>query len=133
MYEYKESLQSGGYLIVKPNAWYIQYYFPGPDMRYKGTFKFISSEEIELYINAWKHNFYKYQKLKSELELDIHSSFKAQGELGMNIYIGGIRDGVCIDFYNMNIRTQEDLNKLINDYNKAMERAPKIQALLLSI
>lgn len=131
MYEYKEPLQSGGYLIVKPNTWYIQYYFPGPDMRYNGTFKFISNKEIDFYINAWKNNFSKYKKLKSEL--DPLSSFNTQGELGMNIYIGGIMDGVCIDFYNMNVRTQEDLNKIINDYKKAKERASKIQELLLSI
>lgn len=36
--EYSEKLKSGGDLIVSSKSWYIRYYFPGPDLRYNGTF-----------------------------------------------------------------------------------------------
>ena len=35
---YEEKLKTGGKLIVKNDNWYIQYYFPGPDLRYNGKF-----------------------------------------------------------------------------------------------
>ena len=38
MGQYQEGLKSGGQLIVTERDWYIEYYFPGPDLRYNGTF-----------------------------------------------------------------------------------------------
>ena len=99
MGEYKEKLASGGEMIVSENKWYLSYYFPGPDMRYNGTFKRINSSEINKYISAWKNNFATYLKLKSELTLD--GTYEKIGEAGMKISIGGYRDGVCIDSWHM--------------------------------
>lgn len=128
MGEYKEKLKSGGELIVGKNDWHISYYFPGPDLRYNGTWKYISSKEIDKYIEAWKNNFSTYLKLKEELKLD--GTFEKMGEAGMKISIGGYRDGVCIDSWHMNVRTQEKIDSIIEDYIKAKEKAIKIQEML---
>ena len=36
--EYSEKLQTGGTLKVTDTAWFIDYYFQGPDRRYNGKF-----------------------------------------------------------------------------------------------
>lgn len=69
MGEYKENLPSGGELVVTPDSWCISYYFPGPDMRYNGTFLRIPSTKVDKYIRAWKNNFEEYMKLKHEWKL----------------------------------------------------------------
>lgn len=38
MGKYVETLSSGGELVVTESSWEISYYFPGPDLRYRGTF-----------------------------------------------------------------------------------------------
>lgn len=131
MGEYKEKLKSGGELIVTESSWYICYYFPGPDLRYNGTWKRIPSSEIDKYISAWKNNFSTYIKLKNELKLD--GTFEKQGEVGMKISIGGYRDGVCIDSWNMNIRDQSKINQIICDYEMAKYKAIKIQEMLKTL
>lgn len=128
MGEYKEILKSGGELVVSPNDWYISYYFSGPDMRYNGTWKRISSKEVDNYINAWKSNFDTYKQLKKELNLD--GTFEKTGAAGMKISIGGYRDGVCIDSWHMNIRTQEQVDQIIQDYKNAKSKAIRIQEML---
>ncbi len=125
---YTEKLQSGGELIVTESNWYISYYFPGPDMRYNGTFKRISANEIDKYISAWKNNFSMYLKLKSELSLD--GTFEKIGEAGMKISIGGYRDGVCIDGWHMNVRSQEKIDSIIRDYTTAKDKAYKRQQMI---
>lgn len=97
-------------------------------MRYNGTFKRISSKEIDKYIKAWRDNFAAYLKLKAELNFE--GTFEKTGEAGMKISIGGYRDGVCIDSWNMNVRTQEMIDMIINDYMKAKEKAAKVQKMI---
>ena len=131
MGEYKESLKSGGNLIVSEKDWKIQYYFPGPDLRYNGTWKIIFSKDIDRYIEAWKNNFATYLKLKSQLSLE--GTYEQIGEAGMKISIGGYRDGVCIDSWHMNVRTQEKIDAIIEDYLNAKKKAIAIQEMLKSL
>ena len=51
--EYREPLLSGGELIVTDSSWCIKYYFPGPDLRYNGTFVTIDASKVDEYIAAW--------------------------------------------------------------------------------
>ena len=131
MGEYTEELKSGGKLVVNQRDWYISYYFPGPDLRYNGTWKRISSKEIDKYINAWKNNFATYIMLKNELKLD--GTFEKKGEAGMTISIGGYRDGVCIDGWHMNVREQYKLEQIVCDYESAKKKAIKIQEMLKNL
>lgn len=128
MGRYTENLRSGGQLIVYGNNWDIQYYFPGPDRRYNGSFYTIKGRDVDRYITAWKNNFDKYLELKESFEL--HGSYSVAGECRMRISIGGWSDGVSLDGYHMTIKNEEQLNRLIDDYKSAKLRAEKIQALL---
>ena len=131
MGEYTEPLTTGGNLIVTEKDWGIRYYFPGPDLRYNGTFKYISSKNIDTYISAWKNNFATYLKLKSELQIE--GTYEKIGEAGMKISIGGYQDGVCIDSWHMNIRTQKKIDNIVKDYEQAKVKAASIQKLLRSL
>ena len=131
MGEYKESLKSGGSLIVSEKDWKIQYYFPGPDLRYNGTWKTIFSKDVNKYIEAWKNNFATYLKLKSQLSLE--GTYEKIGEAGMKISIGGYWDGVCIDSWHMNVRTQEKIDAIIEDYLNAKKKAIAIQEMLKAL
>ena len=109
------------------NSWSISYYFPGPDSRYNGTFLSIHSTEIDAYIDAWKENFNKYLQLKQVLPSGGNADYS--GKMGMSIRFGWT-EGVCIKSYNMPIRTQEELNLVIQDYESAKLKAAQIQKLL---
>ena len=131
MGEYIEELKSGGELIVNEKDWYIRYYFPGPDLRYNGTWKYIYSREIDNYILAWKNNFANYLRIKSQL--NIGGSFEKIGEMNMKIAIGNYSEGVSFYGWRMCIRKQEDIDKIIEDYNKVKEKAPIIQKMIKSL
>lgn len=125
---YSEALPTGGKLEVTENNWHIKYYFPGPDMRYNGTFFTIYGNSIDEYIDAWESNFQKYLDLKSTLSLD--GTYETFGKKNMKISVGGFRDGVCIDGWHMNVQTKEKVNEIINDYKNAKAKAEKIMGLL---
>lgn len=131
MGEYKEHLISGGDLVVTERDWYISYYFPGPDMRYNGTFFRINGKDVDKYIAAWINNFEKYKKLKNTLSLN--GTYETTGEAGMKISIGGYRDGVCIDAWHMNIREQSKIDRIIADYKQCKVKAVTIQNMLKSL
>lgn len=131
MGEYKEHLISGGDLVVTERDWYISYYFPGPDMRYNGTFFSINGKDVDKYIAAWINNFEKYKKLKNTLSLN--GTYEITGEAGMKISIGGYRDGVCIDAWHMNIREQSKIDRIIADYKQCKVKAVTIQNMLKSL
>ena len=128
--EYSEKLKSGGELIVSSNGWRIRYYFPGPDLRYNGTFVSINGSEIDEYISAWKENFEKYLQLKKTIPAG--GRFETSGEKGMSIRLGWA-EGVCLRSYHMPISTSAKLNEVIKDYTEAKVHASKIQALLRSV
>ncbi len=131
MGEYSEKLESGGRLVVNEKDWYIEYYFPGPDLRYNGTFLRISSKNIDNYIEAWKNNFSTYLKLKSQFGLENDGKIQKNGEAGMKIIVGGIAEGVFIaDGWTMNVNTQERIDSIIRDYKKSKERAIEIREML---
>lgn len=128
--KYSENLKSGGELVVTSNSWHIQYYFRGPDLRYNGTFVTVPGKEIDAYISAWRTNFNKYIELKKVVLKG--GTFETLGEMGMSIRIGW-SEGVCLKSYHMPINKQEDLDKVITDYNYAKNSALKIMSMLKSI
>lgn len=125
--EYIEKLPTGGDLKISRYKWSINYYFSGPDARYKGTYKVIDGTEINKYIDAWRKNFAKYQELKQIIPIGGNSDYP--GEMGMSIRFG-FAEGVCLTSYNMPINTKDHLDKVIMDYEKAKVKANKIQQIL---
>ncbi len=131
--EYKEKLPFGqGDLIVTKNNYYIQFYFPGPDLRYNGTFVKILANEMDSYINAYKNNWEKYQELK-EIKSKLGNEFSVTGELGMKITIGGWIDGICINSYHLPINSERKVTNIIESFIWAKSKGPEIMNFLKSI
>lgn len=128
--DYKESLKTGGTLIIEPSGYRIYYYFPGPDLRYNGEMYNIYGSEINKYISALKTNFAKYIELKEKLKTE---HITCEGELGMSININQRHEGVCLFPYRMNISTQKQLDKLIHDFKYAKARAKQVRELMTRI
>ena len=133
--EYKEDLLSGGALIVTKKGWWIEYYFNGPDFRHNGQSVTISSIEIDSYIEAYKKNFEKYLSLHEVIPKG--GEFECKGDCNMTIGYGGYRNGVTIaHWYNhlsnscFPIKTKDDLDKVINDYQYCKRRSEEITSLL---
>lgn len=126
--EFTQNLKSGGKLHVTSSDWHIEYYFAGPDMRYNGTFKRIYSNEIDKYIKAWKNNFDKYTVLKEQIPKG--GEYTAVGEMGMSIGIGSWHEGVCITSYHMALKSRQEIERVIDDYENAKTTALKLQAIL---
>ena len=124
--EYKEKLPSGkGELIVSNNSWRIEYYFPGPDYRYTGTWLKITGDLIDKYIEAFEKNWEKYKSLKETIS-SLKGEMKIEGEMKMTIYVGGHFDGVCIESYHMPLKTEEEIKTVIADYFWAKQRGPEV-------
>jgi len=128
--EYSEKLPCGGSLKVYGNKWYIEYYFPGPDYRYKGEWCRIEDQKIDEYILAWKENVNEYKELKKSIPSG--GEFSKRGKLGMNIRIGTF-EGVCLASYHMQIKSEDDLARVIDSYLYAKEQALKAMKLLQTL
>lgn len=128
---YEELLPCGGRLKISKTAWEISYYFPGPDMRYKGTFVSVPGTSIEQYIAAFNENFAEYERLKASIPKG--GEFSKDCKMGMSIRIGNFAQGVCLRAYHMPINSVHQLEKVIGGYRYAAERAPRIQEFLASL
>lgn len=120
---YNETLPFKGKLIVSDADWNIQYYFTGPDTRYKGLRVTIKGQEIDQYINAWKNNFKEYEKIKSSYN---GLPIEKKGEMGMSIKMGYFCEGVCLLGNNLPISTRKQLDKVIESYEYARSKAIQI-------
>ncbi len=100
----------------------------GPDLRYNGIFKYIDSFEVDKYITAWRNNFAKFKNLRNQIPQG--GDFSVIGEMGMTIRIGGWNEGVCLVSYHMPIKTQQELDRVIEDYVNAKVTAVKLQKVL---
>jgi hypothetical protein len=128
--KYEEPLPCGGTLKVTEFSWEISYYFPGPDMRYNGTFVSVRDNSVEKYISAFNENWTEYEQLKSTIPSG--GDFSKSGKMGMTIRIG-FAQGVCIQSYHMPISSKQQLVKVIEGYRYASERGPQIQKFLSSL
>jgi hypothetical protein len=128
--EYTEKLTHRGELKVQKKTWCIQYYFPGPDRRYNGTFVQIDGNNIDRYISALRKNFEKYLALNKSVQSNTPIALK--GDMGMTIIIGGRLTGVGLASYHMLINSESELEKIIKEFKAAEIRAKEIQAMLKS-
>lgn len=128
--EYTEKLTHRGELKVQKKTWCIQYYFPGPDRRYNGTFVQIDGNNIDRYISALRKNFEKYLALNKSVQSNTPIALK--GDMGMTIIIGGRLTGVGLASYHMLIDSESELEKIIKEFKAAEIRAKEIQAMLKS-
>ncbi|MFJ5718150.1 hypothetical protein [Neobacillus sp. NPDC093127] len=121
-----------GKLSVTTNHWRIQFYFPGPDFRYNGTFISIDGSEIDQYLKAYLDNWNTFIKLK-ELVSNTGGEMTKVGEQNMSIRAGGFFEGVCIRHHYLPVSTKEQLEKVIADLKWAKKRANEVMNLLNQI
>lgn len=127
---YQEALSCGGTLKVTKTSWEISYYFPGPDLRYNGESLTILGSQLGFYLEAYAENWEEYEVLKTSIPFG--GEFSKVGKMGMTIRVGTYHPGVCIKSHHMPVNTRLQLDRQIACYTYARERAPKIQAFLLS-
>jgi len=121
---YTEKLKTGGKINISKNGWYIEYYFPGPDLRYNGTLVHIDGKQIDAYITAWKENYEQYLSLKDNIPKD--GKFETSGKMNMTIRIGGYAEGVCLKSYHMPVNSKNKLEEVITDYQYAKKLANEL-------
>lgn len=132
--EYSEKLVSGGSLVVDQQGWCIKYHFYGPDFRYKVEWVTIPSPRVDEYIQAYQHNYEKYEELVQSLPTD--GKFETRGECGMTIVVGGYRNDIHITYThyscmgNFPIKTRDQLSQVVADYEYAKRRAEEVYKLL---
>jgi hypothetical protein len=125
---FSEKLGCGADLQVTKNRWWLQFYFPGPDLRYKGEFLTIEGKEVQKYFDAYTRNYNEYLQLKQSVPPG--GNFEKTGEMGMIIRTSGPREGVAIHSYHLVFKSREGIAKIQNDLLYAMERGPKIMEFL---
>lgn len=129
---FKESLKSGGTLIVTLLEWHIAYYIPGMEEGNNGTCAVIPGSCIDLYIEAWRDNFKDYLLLKEKFANTITESLYCHGKCCMIICVEPLNlgsDGVC--FGGLRINTEDKLNNLISDYEYARCKTSSFRSRLM--
>lgn len=119
--EIKETLRSGGELVVDCYGWKIRYYFNGPDLRYNGRWVYSNGN-----IDDWIENFQRYCELKDTFR---GQKFCEMGKGDMYITERGVT--LLNDFYHLRnsllpICNQEGLDVLIADYKAAKAKGPRL-------
>lgn len=129
--KYTEKLEAlNANLIVENSNYYISFYFPGPDLRYNGSFFSIYAQEIDQYIIALKKNWLKYLELEKVL---LPGEFNITGEMGMKIVRGEYFKGVSLYSFNFFISTEKEMNLVIKELQFAKERGIYLQKFLSEI
>lgn len=128
---YQENLADGGKLRVFANRWEIEYYFPGPDLRHKGTFVRFADREIENLIDEYRAAYQKWKDLKQSAIKGTELTLPASAHL--TVRVGGYLDGVCLAIRHDPVNNDSKLQQKVDSYVLALERAPKIQEMLRHI
>jgi hypothetical protein len=118
-----------GKLVVNNDNWQIEFTLPGPDGRYNPTYKVIKSDQIQSYIDAYRSNWATYCILKEKLGNSTIGVI-VDGVNDMTIRIKEYPSGVCIDYYKLPLRTEEEVEKMISDLKWAKNRALELKELI---
>lgn len=109
-------------LFIGEEDWYIQFRPIVPDTRYKPREFQIPGAEIDDYIEAYKNNFKRYQKLLCERT----DKTEILGEKDMKIRFG-VHRGICLYDTYFPIRNKNELLQMLNDLRYAKEMKARIK------
>ena len=129
----EEFMRNYGTLRIGSFHAFIEFYFPGPDARYKGTFISINENDIDKYINAYKNNWQTAEKLQVKIFDTPDAKFNQLGEMGMNITVSHNSITLCIDSYHLPICSRKECDDIINHLNIAKHRIKEIRQRLFYI
>jgi len=105
-------------------TWSIQYCIR-PDLRYNPVFLTIKDVDVPAFIVALKENRDKYCELKKASP--IYGETVRRGKLGMEIRIGGHREGVYSPKIMQLFKSAKDINIAVKRYKYAIKKAAEIQ------
>jgi hypothetical protein len=128
---YSEQIPFGGQLKITRDSWEIEYYFPGPDLRYNGEFKRVPGTSIDSYIQAFRDAWAEYVRLKGSLPTG--GEFSKFGRHGLHIRIGGYASGVSLHAFKPMVSSEEELDRLVAAYEWAKQRALQVQSALAKL
>ena len=121
----EEFMRNYGTLRIGSFHAFIEFYFPGPDARYKGTFISIQENEIDKYINAYKNNWKTAEELQKKV-FGTNTEFKC-GEMDMNIIVSQNSIELYLNHYNLPISSKKACDDMINHLNIAKYRIKEIR------
>lgn len=128
---YEELLPCSGKLKVTPDAWHVEYYFSGPDLRYSGTLFSVEGKDIPGQINALEDNWREYKALLAAIPKG--GEFTRKGKGPMTIRVGGWAEGVCFGDYHRPMATEADVQGVIAGYRYALEKAERVMRVLRTL
>ncbi len=131
--EYIEDLKIPyGKLHIGEKNTFIQFYFPGPDAKHKGTFFSIKENDIDNFIEAYRSNW----NIATELYLKIkdipNTTIKQIGKMNMNVIISNTSITLYLHKYHLPVRTEKECEEIINLFLTAKHRIKEIQAKLFT-
>ena len=126
--QYEEKLSDGGTLCVFNHSWEVKYYFPGPDLRHNGTFLRFGDRDIPKLVVAYQSAYQKYLDLKRTIAPGVE--LKLEQALNLTIRVGGHFEGICLASYHDPVANDSALQRKLAAYAVALDRAPRIQAML---
>lgn len=126
--EYVEEFKSPyGKLHIKEKSASIQFYFPGIDARYNGTFFSISETDIDKYIKAYTSNWKIAEELQNKAQEIPNTEIKQSGAMNMNIIVTNKEITLFLHKYHLPIRTKAECEEIINLFLTAKLRIKEIQ------
>lgn len=123
----EEFMRNYGTLRIGSTHAFIEFYFPGPDARYKGTFFSIQENEINQYINAYRNNWQTAEELQARILDTPDDKFNQSGEMGMNITVSHNSIILCIDNYHLPTCSKKECDDIINHFNIAKYRIKEVR------
>lgn len=114
-------------LHIRPHSADIQFYFPGPDLRYNGTFFQITENEIDAYIQAYKINWLKAKELYEKAQELPNTELKITGEKNMEIWATNKYFTIYLHKYHLPIATEKEYKDIINQLHIAKLRIEEIR------
>lgn len=129
--EYVEVFKSPyGKLHIDSRYASIQFYFPGPDARYRGTHFTIWEEDIDKYIQAYHNNWNTGIKLREKAKETPKTELKQVGEMKMNIVATGSYFTVYLHHYHLPINDKKEYEDMIMLLQRAKLRIKEVRSKL---
>ena len=126
--EYVEPFKNPyGKLHVRAKSASINFYFPGPDARYNGTFFYIDELDIDKYIKAYQTNWELGVELQAKIQELPQSELRKTGDQSMNIRVTKTLVTLYIHQYCLPISSYEECKEMIKLFKLAKLRIDEIR------
>lgn len=113
-------------LVVSPKDWWIQAYFPGPDLRYNGTSWSLAARDLRSYVKALRDAWTKLEELERVAPPGADLSTYAARNIKV-VVKGYPGRGVTLHHHHGLIPTAERLDGVLQELEGLPEEAADVQ------